>query len=70
MTVAKHYAPPVSPLGSRIEVFFPWRANVYAGYVLTALLVLGAFGLTVWGLADFLEAVKLPRDSEERKAAG
>ena len=64
------FAKAASPLGTRLEVFNPWRANVYAGYILTALFALGGLFWVCYGCAHLVVAVRLPPNSEERKAAG
>jgi hypothetical protein len=61
---------PASPLGRCLEVFHPSRANVYAGYALTALFGFGGLALILWGLASLSTAMRLPLNSEERKAVG
>lgn len=60
---------PPDPLGARVDLFVPSRANVYAGYILAGLFALAGLALLMYGLRQIPLLLGPPNDPTDRKDA-
>src|SRR5438067_548174 len=58
-------SPSTPELGDRLEVFGPSRANIAAGFIITALITLGGVLLVVWGVTGLPEPAGGPRPADK-----
>jgi hypothetical protein len=59
-----------SQLGQRLEIFGPWRANVYAGYAIAGIFALLGTAMLVWGLSQILTLRHAASPTARKEAKG